>query len=879
MKTKGLIVAVLISVLFIEFAILQGGSACSNDANMNQVSLFDVKVAVQYRYVTDGKVINRSIDDVIKILKEVGADFIFQGWMTQWPCPDKCSDMPPEYLERCNLVCYSYEHLREAISKIKKELPNIIFCGGTQAEFLYPKEAGKSYLILEPGDRDLAWEMALDPTKWGINVSKRDFQYFWARRWGDIKEKNPSEEYLKQKMVKYFPDLTNPDFQKIFLNRIYKQIDAGVDAIWIDMLYTQGYLMEKLTGDRNHPAVRESYKAAWDIVNKIHEYGERKGKHIYVITWVAARCNGSLITAPKEYVNIDAAMVGPSPDEIRDPVTGKIGNFDEETWDKLIKTIKEEYGIPIFARIDYGGRGRTPLYVFSQELNKHEAREFLRKADEFFSRKGVIFIYPLHGGDMGRYDWVRKLSYGKFNWYDALAPEFETYETIKELAQSKKLKKQSLSDVKVAIIYERIGDGKWINRSVEDEIRIFKETGADFILRAFWRWSPCPEKCEELPNEKLRRLCELKGYSYAHLEETISKIKSEIPDIIICGAIPAQIIQRDIVWNPKTKEKIIYPETWDLALDPTKWGINVTKEEFQCKFAKTHLWVPRDLDCEDYSPEIASAYFPDITNPKFQELLLSWAERQIDAGVDAIWIDMLFKQAIMFYKLTKDPNHPAVRESYEAACYIVDRIHEYGEAKGKYIFVGSWATAVIFPYTPPNFDFITLSPSSKEVREMKFNEEKWNALLELIQSKFEDIPIFVFIDWGATNATPLGQFSQVLTKEQQRKFLRIADQFCSSKNMIFAYPVHGGFMGVDATILSFGMSRVYDSLAPEFETYETIKELAQSKKLLEEPDMHMEEGKNNMFFILLATSLIALVIVTVIIAVKKTMARGKEHKK
>gem|GEM_PF-2773576 len=86
-------------------------------------------------------------------------------------------------------------------------------------------------------------------------------------------------------------------------------------------------------------------------------------------------------------------------------------------------------------------------------------------------------------------------------------------------------------------------------------------------------------------------------------------------------------------------------------------------------------------------------------------------------------------------------------------------------------------------------------------------------------------------------------------------------------------------MGVDATILSFGVSRVYDSLAPEFETYETIKELAQSKKLLEEPDMHMEEGKNNMFFILLATSLIALVIVTVIIAVKKTMARGKEHKK
>ena len=91
--------------------------------------------------------------------------------------------------------------------------------------------------------------------------------------------------------------------------------------------------------------------------------------------------------------------------------------------------------------IDYGGPGRTPLYVFSQELSKKEAKEFLRKADKFFSQKGIIFIYPLHGGDMGRKKMrIKKLSYSKFNWYDSLAPEFETYEMIKKLAQSKKAK-------------------------------------------------------------------------------------------------------------------------------------------------------------------------------------------------------------------------------------------------------------------------------------------------------------------------------------------------------------------------------------------------------------------------------------------------------
>jgi len=41
-----------------------------------------------------------------------------------------------------------------------------------------------------------------------------------------------------------------------------------------------------------------------------------------------------------------------------------------------------------------------------------------------------------------------------------------------------------------------------MGRTVEDEIGIFKEVNADFIFRAFWRWSPCPEKCMDLPAEK-----------------------------------------------------------------------------------------------------------------------------------------------------------------------------------------------------------------------------------------------------------------------------------------------------------------------------------------------------------------------------------------
>lgn len=420
-------------------------------------------------------------------------------------------------------------------------------------------------------------------------------------------------------------------------------------------------------------------------------------------------------------------------------------------------------------------------------------------------------------------------------------------------------KQQNLS-IEVAILYERIGDGKIINRSVEDEIKIFKETKADFIFRAFWLWEPCYERCEDAPYPYLhergkficgkllkadherckdpsylyelgRRSCDFVGYSYSHLDETISKIKSEIPNVIICGAIGPEVLPKNYVYDPKTKEVINYPETWEMALDPSKWGINVSKERFQCWYARYHNWVPQDYDCENFDPRDSWAYFPDITNKKFQELFLHWIERQIDAGVDAMWIDMLYTQAYFLYKMTKDIDHPAVKESHNAALEIIEKIREYGEEKGKYIFIGTWAPRncvapdKTFQYYFPDLDFVTITPLPNEVREMKLNETLWDNALKCIREKYENVPIMAFLDWGPTTKLPIGIFSQNLTKEQQKEFLKIVDEFFSKRNVIFAYPVHGGFMGHEATTRSFGFYPFYDSLAPEFETYETIKEL------------------------------------------------------
>ena len=388
--------------------------------------------------------------------------------------------------------------------------------------------------------------------------------------------------------------------------------------------------------------------------------------------------------------------------------------------------------------------------------------------------------------------------------------------------------KNKLSQVKVAILYQRVTDGVYyLNRSVDDVINILKETKTDFIFRGWWRKHPCPESPDtqsdffppEYIEESVRR-----GYTYEHLRNAIAKIKKEMPDVIFCGAVSCQWVNRK-ERDPITGETFDIDRTWAMALDPGKWNISMSKEEFQERFARGLKWIGPD---EEYDRTKVWAYFPDITNPDFQKLILDLAKKQIDCGADAIWIDYLFNQAQYLAKITKDPYHPAVRESLEAASKIVDEIHSYGYSKGKYIYVGSWASFVDFPYPPPDLDFVTPTLSSAEVYSMEIDEDYWNVRIKKIREKLGDIPIFAHMDLGS-ESLPLTVFAQNLSTNEQKQFLEYADNFFQKKGINFIYPVHGGWFGKNPKILAFGKFNIYDSLAPEFDTYDTIKELAQNK--------------------------------------------------
>ncbi len=430
----------------------------------------------------------------------------------------------------------------------------------------------------------------------------------------------------------------------------------------------------------------------------------------------------------------------------------------------------------------------------------------------------------------------------------------EPHQKQEVVFESKEKAREKLSRIKVALLYQNINDGLLIDRSIDETIEILRKTHTELIFRGFWKWSPVVNSPNNIPSkllelvpdrnrspEQIAESLRKSGHYYQALEKWISAIKKEMPNVIFVGAIPAQTLSR-IEYNPITNKVYSAQETWAMALDPQKWKITrgrrpVTKEEFQRWFYRIHPYGGKLEGGYDWRK--APAYFPDITNPDFQQLLLSWAKRQIDAGADAIWIDMLYHQAARLAEITGNVNHPAVKESIEAASHVVNEIHKYGYSKGKYIYVGSWSGPFVeakihrnsqFSYSPADLDFITVSPTSKEILAKRLDEPKWKYLLSAIRKTYGNVPIFAFVDWSF-DESPMVVFSQKLSKEEQKEVIKVFDESFAKMGVNFIYPVHGGYLGAGkiTTKLAFGRYRFYDSLAPEFDTYDAIRELARDK--------------------------------------------------
>jgi len=275
---------------------------------------------------------------------------------------------------------------------------------------------------------------------------------------------------------------------------------------------------------------------------------------------------------------------------------------------------------------------------------------------------------------------------------------------------------------------------------------------------------------------------------------------------LYCPCILVQNLRVSFNYDPLTFKPMPKSELESMALDYSKWGLPYDRDKTQ-EYFREKAGIP------------AGAVFPDITNEAYQEYLLRKVKALKEAGVKCVWLDMLFAQANIAYAITHDYNHPAVKEAYEAAVRVVKEIKAMG------MIVGTWANWVIYPYgDAPPVDFVTKTVSRQEVMDVHVNITAWEEAVSAIRRRTNATILMVF-DFGPSDNTPLAIFSQRLTPQQQSAFLRSMGEACRKLGVVPVYPVHGGCMGRDAQKLSYGKYLYYDALAPEFRTYETIKEL------------------------------------------------------
>lgn len=382
--------------------------------------------------------------------------------------------------------------------------------------------------------------------------------------------------------------------------------------------------------------------------------------------------------------------------------------------------------------------------------------------------------------------------------------------------------------MKVTCLYQHLTDGI-VNRDNSDVANILKQLYPDLIFMGAWRRFPMPYSIDEEPGfftkEEINTLAN-DGFTWKKFKDAVDNINNEIPKTRVNGAILPQFLYAEKTRNPITNETYVgRDKTWELSLDPGKWGIPFSRNELQKRIWNT--W--RGGNTDDPKND-AIFFFPDYTNTDWQKLFLSWARKLIDCGVTSLWIDMTWTQLEILKQILINMGeseeeaykHPAVKESYKAMVNLINEIK-----KIKPLPVMTWRPFEHIKkgdYPAPNQDYVTVSPKPLEILR-GLSEERWSQIKDDRNKYLPKASILVFMDWSNTVSMPLGVFSQKLSPSKQRQFLRNADKFFSDRGIMFTYPVHCGYMGDEAKTLSYGKYYKYDSLAPEFETYRTIKEV------------------------------------------------------
>jgi len=360
-----------------------------------------------------------------------------------------------------------------------------------------------------------------------------------------------------------------------------------------------------------------------------------------------------------------------------------------------------------------------------------------------------------------------------------------------------------------------------LSRAVE----IINKLNPDFIWYAHWVVGfPMPkdlktaeELAKNIDPSNARRFIEWCRKEFYTLEDVKKQVEA-VEGRIYCPCILGYPnFNRILNFDPITFEQFSKDEIESMLLNFGKWDIKNPKTGKPFTTEETQEYF-REKDM----PERGA--IPDFSNPKVIEYYVRKVKALKMVGVQAVWYDMFFQLPMNLAKQF-GLDHPMIKNLYDGCCDIIEGAKSLG------LTVGTWSLCLNFPYRRvPDVDFVNASPTVSEVRSISVNYPRWNKIVETIKEKSPNAWLLIMFDFANKDDLPLPVFSQELTPRQQCEFLmklhdlsvKINEQGIRS---CVAYPIHGPGLGANPKKLAWDKYNVYDALAPEFNTFDTIYSL------------------------------------------------------
>lgn len=361
-------------------------------------SLENVKVVVIFEPIV-GK---HSIDEVADLLLKANTDFVFRAFFK----------MDSNWGYGKDPTLYD-KLLPDAISYLKSKKPTLIVQGGISAAFLDPADTWADGTPLSEQDiEDMILHVNGQPIK-------RD------RPWLPL-------EY------DYVADIENEKYRDFVVGWSEKQIDVGVDSIHYDEIFKA--VRYKVRDIEDYEKIRETYENVYwkDIVDRVKSYAASKNKTVYITA--NEGYNSAIMFHPLKYtdiVTIHFARCDKPPFKDESEQKTQFCDLEKwgitEDWDLLKEKVRESHNgklVPIIVFIDWAGLQDYQLGLFAK-MSAEKQKEFLRIIDKSTKANGILFAYPMHGGQPGFHKQGSKYK-GTYNSID-----YGTYDTIPELAKER----------------------------------------------------------------------------------------------------------------------------------------------------------------------------------------------------------------------------------------------------------------------------------------------------------------------------------------------------------------------------------------------------------------------------------------------------------